>query len=83
MSITPERWKQIEELYSSALEQGPEERIALLAKASPEVRDIVNRMLAQETGGHILDRPAWEGETETPNQCPAEKSRAEPRPLSD
>jgi hypothetical protein len=35
--MTPERWRQIEELYHAAREQGPEEREALLAQAcAPE-----------------------------------------------
>jgi predicted ATPase len=65
MSITPERWKKIEELYNAMFDQGPDERMALLQKASPEVRDIVGAMLAQETKGHMLDRPAWEGEAQS------------------
>jgi serine/threonine protein kinase/predicted ATPase len=65
MSITPERWKKIEELYNAALETGPRERMALLEKASPDLREIVGAMLAQQTKDNFLDRPAWESETDT------------------
>jgi len=57
MSITPERWKEIEELYHASVDQAPEIRDALLEKTSPEVREIVKRLLSQEETG-ILDRPA-------------------------
>jgi serine/threonine protein kinase len=59
MSITPERWKEIEELYHSAVNQSPETRDALLGKANPEIREIVQQLLLEEEPG-ILDRPAWE-----------------------
>src|SRR5712692_8808241 len=53
--MTPERWKQIEELYHSARERGPE----VLAQADPELRREVEVLLAQDaSGGKILDRPA-------------------------
>jgi predicted ATPase len=64
MSMPPERWKQIEELYHAAQDRVPDERAAILAQASPEVREIVGSMLAQDAEG-ILDHPAWEGETLT------------------
>lgn len=65
--MTPERWKQIEELYHSAVESGETERAALFAQASPEIRDTVLEMLAHKSAGNILDRPAWEGEGELPD----------------
>ena len=64
MSMTPERWKQIEELYQAAVDCGAEERAALLAKASLEVSDVVGKMLEQDTIGNILDGPAWDIETD-------------------
>jgi predicted ATPase len=70
MSITPERWKEIEELYHASVDQAPERRDSLLAKTSPEVREIVQRLLSQEHTG-ILDRPAWEAETELLTPSPA------------
>ncbi len=59
--MTPERWKQIEELYQSAVDSGEEARTVLFAKASPDVRNTVIEMLAQQSAENILDRPAWEG----------------------
>src|SRR5450631_1503654 len=59
--MTPERWKQIEELYHSAVDSGEEARTVLFAQASPEVRNTVIEMLAQQSAENILDRPAWEG----------------------
>src|SRR5712692_9994436 len=61
--MTPERWRQIEELYHAARERKPEEREALLAQATAEVRANVEALLAQDASGDkILDRPAWEAE---------------------
>ena len=62
--MTPERWKQIEELYHSAVDSGEEARTALFAQASPDVRNTVIEMLAQQSAENILDRPAWEGAAE-------------------
>ena len=57
--MTPERWRQIEELYHAAREREPEQREALLAQATAEVRSKVEALLAQDaSGGKILDRPA-------------------------
>ena len=64
MSMTPERWRQIEELYHAALDRAPEDRAALLEEVTPELAEIVNRMLSQETGS-LLDQPAWAPETVT------------------
>jgi serine/threonine protein kinase/tetratricopeptide (TPR) repeat protein len=60
--MTPERWKEIEELYHASVDQTPEMRDTLLAKASSEVRGLVQQLLLQEIP-RILDRPAWEAET--------------------
>src|SRR6185369_11579301 len=54
--MTPERWRQIEELYHSALERGR----AVLANADPDLREQVERMLAEDSGSKILDRPVAE-----------------------
>ena len=62
--MTPERWKQIEDLYHSAVDSGEEARAALFAQASPDVRNTVIEMLAQQSADNILDRPAWEGTAE-------------------
>ncbi len=56
--MTPERWRQIEDLYHAAQERGPADRAALLECTDPEIRARVERMLALESGNQILDRPA-------------------------
>src|ERR1700722_11374852 len=63
--MTPDRLRQIEELYQEALEFEGEERAALLAQADPGVRAKVAAMLARETDENIFDRRAWENETGT------------------
>jgi eukaryotic-like serine/threonine-protein kinase len=58
--MDPSRWKQIEDLYHAALERPPGERAAFLAQADPELRREVESLLAQESHGQPLNRPAWE-----------------------
>jgi Tol biopolymer transport system component/predicted Ser/Thr protein kinase len=53
--MSPERLRQIEELYHAAREHR-----AVLEKADPELRRKVEALLAQDSSGKILDRPAWE-----------------------
>jgi len=60
--MTPERWRQIEQLYLAAVDLRGEERAALLAQASPEVRQEVEAMLEQPTGSKLMDWPAWANE---------------------
>jgi len=62
--MTPERRRQIEEFYLAAIDLGEDERFALLARASPEVRHKVEDMLAQQTGSKPLDPPGWALESE-------------------
>jgi serine/threonine protein kinase/Tol biopolymer transport system component len=57
---TPERFQQIEELYHAARESNPEERLALLSQADPEVRREVESLLAQHSSGEFLERPAFQ-----------------------
>src|SRR5205814_2798112 len=54
--MTPERLRRIEELYHSARESGA----AALSDADPELREAVQRLLAQDTesGGKLLDQSA-------------------------
>jgi eukaryotic-like serine/threonine-protein kinase len=54
--MTPERWRQIEDLYHAARERGPAERAALLERTDPEIRMRVERMLALDSSGQILDQ---------------------------
>jgi hypothetical protein len=44
--MTPDRWRQIEELYQAA--RDPEKRASVLAQADPELRREVEALLAQE-----------------------------------
>jgi len=46
--MTPERFRQIEELYHAAREGTPEERSALLARTDPGLRREVEALLSQE-----------------------------------
>jgi serine/threonine protein kinase/dienelactone hydrolase len=51
-----EQWKQIEELYHSARENGPH----ILDAVTPDIRLEVQRLLAEDSGGKILDGLAME-----------------------
>ena len=57
-AMTPERFRQIEELYHAAREGTAEERAGLLARADPELRREVESLLTQRSSGEFLDRPA-------------------------
>jgi hypothetical protein len=54
--MTPDRWRQIEDLYRAAQKCHPNERAALLECTDPEIRSRVERMLAVESGSRILDQ---------------------------
>ncbi len=54
--MTPERWRQIEELYHLAQANGP----GILAGVAPDLRQEVEGLLAQHPDGKILDRPLFE-----------------------
>jgi len=56
--MTPERWRQIEDLYHAALEREPRDRDLMLAGVEPDLRREVETLLAQ--GGSLLSHPAWE-----------------------
>ena len=56
--MTPERFRQIEELYHEAREATAEERAALLAQTDPELRRELESLFAQRTGDDFLERPA-------------------------
>ena len=58
--MSPERWRQIEELYNSARDRGA----GVLANADPELRREVEAMLAQSSGG-ILDHPPFDVHSRT------------------
>jgi serine/threonine protein kinase/Tol biopolymer transport system component len=63
--VTPDRWRQLEELYEAARGLPPEGRSKLLEHIDPELRAKVISILSHEEsgqdGGSLLDRPAWEG----------------------
>jgi eukaryotic-like serine/threonine-protein kinase len=50
--MTPERWRQIEELYHAARQHGR----AVLADSDPELRREVELLLEQDSSGKLLDR---------------------------
>ena len=56
--MDPERWRNIEKLYESVVERSPAERAALLAQADPDIRAEVEVLLAQPSGGALLDQHA-------------------------
>jgi Tol biopolymer transport system component/tRNA A-37 threonylcarbamoyl transferase component Bud32 len=62
--MTPERFRQIEELYHAARERTGAERAAVLAQVDPELRRQIESLLAQPDGGQFIDRPALENATE-------------------
>ena len=64
--MTPERFRQIEELYQAARERTGEERVALLAQTDPELRREIESLLAQRTGGEFLDLPAIQNAPKLP-----------------
>jgi len=45
--MTPQRWRDIEDLYHAALDCDPAARVALLSEADPELRREVDSLLAQ------------------------------------
>ena len=54
--MTPERWRQIEDLYNLACDRGD----GVLADADPELRREVQEMLAQKSDGKVLDQAAFD-----------------------
>ncbi len=62
--MTPERFRQIEELYHAAREASAGQRAVLLAQTDPDLRHEIELLLAQPGGGAFLDRPALENAPE-------------------
>ncbi len=56
--MTPQRFRQIEELYHAARGTSGAQRAALLEQTDSELRREVESLLSQHTGGEFLDRPA-------------------------
>lgn len=61
--MTPERWKQVTDLFHAALERDASERAAFLASATtgdPDLRREVESLLAAHSSSSgFLDTPAW------------------------
>jgi hypothetical protein len=62
--MTPDRFRQIEDLYHAARECTGERRAELLAQANSELRCEVESLLAERMGGDFLERPPLENVTE-------------------
>src|SRR5450432_659315 len=56
--MTPDRFRQIEELYHAAREATAGERVALLAQTDPELRRELESLFALRAGDEFLERPA-------------------------
>jgi serine/threonine-protein kinase len=63
--VSPQRWREIEDLYTSASARPREERDSFLQQAcpDPELRSEVLSLLANgDTPSAFVDRPAWEAQ---------------------
>ncbi len=58
--MSPDHFRQIDELYQTARKASASDRAVLLAQTDPELRREVELLLAQPTGGGFLDRPVIE-----------------------
>jgi serine/threonine protein kinase len=56
--MTPENFRQIEELYHAAREASADQRMELMAQADPELRREVESLLAEGASEEFIDRPA-------------------------
>src|ERR1700689_1291658 len=63
--MTPDRSRQVEDLYMAAVALEGEERAALLGRANPDVRSTVEAMLEQPAGSTLIGRPSWESDSES------------------
>jgi hypothetical protein len=62
--MSPERFRQIEELFQAAREATAGDRAALLAQADPELRREVEALLREPTRGGFFDQPAIQKATQ-------------------
>jgi eukaryotic-like serine/threonine-protein kinase len=61
--MSPERWREIEEIYQSAMDCSPELRNAHIAAACGDDRDLrceVESLLDQNGTSVLVDEPAWQ-----------------------
>ncbi len=63
--MTPERLRQVEELFHAVRESSADERTERLARADPELRREVESLLARQSEDLLLDRPAPGTSTES------------------
>jgi eukaryotic-like serine/threonine-protein kinase len=65
--MTPERWRQVEDIFQTALDLGPQEREIYVAQACAEdvdlKRDVENLLSQHESAGALLEDPLY-GDTE-------------------
>ena len=60
--MTPERWREVEEIYQSAMDRKPELRDAYLAEACANDEDLrheVESLLRLNSSPVLVDEPAW------------------------
>jgi eukaryotic-like serine/threonine-protein kinase len=60
--MTPQHWREIEDLYHAALDREPGEPAALLAQADPELRREAESLLAQVCSAiiqSVVKRPSF------------------------
>jgi eukaryotic-like serine/threonine-protein kinase len=65
--MTPERWRQVEDIFQTALDLGPHERAVYVAEACAAdadlKRDVENLLVQHESAGALLEDPLY-GDTE-------------------
>src|SRR5262245_55813417 len=65
--MTPERWRQVEEIFQAALDLSPDERDRYVSRAcagdSDLKRDVQSLLVQHDSAGDLLERPLY-GETE-------------------
>jgi len=66
ISMSPERWRQIEDLFHAISEGEPSARESLLARADPEVRLKVEQLLDQKFAAASVGRPLSEALSGSP-----------------
>ena len=65
--MSPERLRQIEELFHAVREGSAERQAALLARADPELRREVESLLGRQSENLFLDRAAVEASAQSPD----------------
>ena len=65
--MTPERFRQIEELYHAVAAASAEERVVLMARVDPELRRQVESLLVERSGADFLEHAAIQGASQLRN----------------